>query len=105
VKYTHLRIKWSYDDPLRTAIFAWQAAIKRRQEMDERMLLCDKLRGFVRGTSSIDQPQPPESSSPIKSATYLAADMPELSFAESAYGAMPAGPTERDETQTSAISL
>ena len=105
VKSTHLRIKWSYDDPLRTAIFAWQAAISRRQEMDGRMLLCDKLRHIVRGTSFIEQPQPPESSSPIKSATYLAADLPELSFAESAYGATPAGPAECDETETTAISL
>jgi len=105
IRYTHLRMKWSYDDPLRTAIFAWQAAISRRQEMESRKLLCDKLRRVVRGTSFIEHPQPPETSSPIKSATYLVADVAELSFAESAHGATLAGPTERDEAQTTAISL
>ena len=105
VKVSHLRVKWSYDDPLRAAIFAWQAAIGRRQEMEARMLLCDKLRRVVRGTSSIGQPQPRETSSPIKSATYLAADMAELSFAESAYGETPARPGEHDDAQTTAISL
>ena len=39
------------------------------------------------------------------SATYLAADMAELSFAESAYGETPARPGEHDDAQTTAISL
>ena len=116
VKATHLRVKWSYDHPLRAAILAWQTAIYRRQEMESRKLLCDNLKRVVQGVTPVDchaslelhdtvESSAPETLSPIKSATYLAADMSLLSFAESAHGESCVATAEHDDVQATAISL
>jgi DNA repair exonuclease SbcCD ATPase subunit len=99
---TQLRVKWSYDHPLRNAVLAWQAAMDRRHAMDDRRMLCDKLRQILPGTSARERAN---TDSGIKSATYMATEMSEISFADENMRSGGNAPMGGTEPECTAISL
>ena len=70
--------------------------------MDDRRMLCDKLRQILPGTSAQERAN---TDSGIKSATYMATEMSEISFADENMHSGGNAPMGGTEPECTAISL